>query len=280
MFEFLFKKEIIYFFFISYPLHFFIIIMTQLNKSDYPHLSSPVPSDAPPSYDDVVSSHSNLPNTNIRSGNNNHQYILLSPPLQNVHRFQPRKKSFFSPLEESRNWVAMAYLILWDLPYACFCFGWVIGSFIGGFCSLIFPPVGYVLLLFSVYSWRMLARLEIAILNSISSPSDIALSTHTPLPSITRISPPILFSNMNHHHVIPSGRFEYLFSLLKDRFTIRAVIYFAFTKLLISIIVFTLAITLFALGISFILCLLPFCLRMSRLMVKLEARMARKHLLD
>ncbi|CAG8545586.1 2101_t:CDS:2 [Diversispora eburnea] len=232
--------------------------MTQL---DHPHLSSPVPSDAPPSYDDVISSYSNLPNTNIR--------------------FQPRKKSFFSPLEEGRNWAAMAYLILWDLPYACFCFGWVIGSFIGGFCSLIFPPVGYVILLFSVYSWRMLARLEIAILNSISSPSDIALSTHTPLPSITRVSPQILFSNMNqYHHVIPSGRFEYLFSLLKDRFTIRAVIYFVFTKLLISIIVFTLAITLFALGISFMLCLLPFCLRMSRLLVKLEARMVRKCLLD
>ncbi|CAG8801099.1 22593_t:CDS:2, partial [Racocetra persica] len=115
------------------------------------------------------------------------------------HTFAPKAirrkhygiKLFFAPLQETRNWIALMYLILWNLPYSCFCFGWVIVTFIGSVISLIFPPVGYVLLLFSIYSWRMLGRFEIAVLNSISSSDNLAAITRKPLPSITKVTPPI-----------------------------------------------------------------------------------------
>ncbi|CAG8482413.1 10006_t:CDS:2 [Cetraspora pellucida] len=204
-----------------------------------------IPLSSQPFYNDAIKGQ-------VGSFGSSSSYSTREVPSQHTehrHTFAPRTirrkhhgiKLFFAPLQDTRNWIALIYLILWNLPYSCFCFGWVIGTFIGSIISLIFPPVGYVLLLFSVYSWRMLGRFEIAILNSISSSDNLAAITRKPLPSITKVTPPIyLYSPLSStNYQIPVrpnqiGRFENLFLLFKDGFTVRTVVYFTFTKFVID----------------------------------------------
>ncbi|KAG9303608.1 hypothetical protein G9A89_018504 [Geosiphon pyriformis] len=69
-------------------------------------------------------------------------------------RNQQTSNSFFAAIYDYRNWIALAYLILWDLGFACFCFAWVLGTLLVGLCLLILPPIGMMFLFGAIISWR------------------------------------------------------------------------------------------------------------------------------
>ncbi|CAG8525384.1 13800_t:CDS:10 [Ambispora leptoticha] len=130
--------------------------------------------------------------------------------------------SFLAPVFVARNWLALIYLLLWDLSYACFCFSWVIGTLVTGVVLLIIPPVGYVLLL------GMLARVELSILNSITDRA----TERAYLPSITHR----LTSHTSQNAI------THFFFLLSDEFTLRSILYFTTIKFAVSITFFTMSI--------------------------------------
>ncbi|CAG8490013.1 6701_t:CDS:2 [Ambispora gerdemannii] len=173
--------------------------------------------------------------------------------------------SFIEPVFVARNWLALIYLLLWDLAFACFCFSWVIGTLVTGVVLLIIPPVGYVVLLGAIYSWRMLARVELASLNSISNHA----TERTHIPSTT-------YRLATH---TSQDAITHFFSLLSDEFTLRSILYFTTIKFAMSITFFTISIIAFALGLTFCCCFLPASLLVSRTLVNLEATVARKALL-
>ncbi|CAG8486872.1 16283_t:CDS:2 [Funneliformis mosseae] len=161
------------------------------------------------------------------------------PPQRNINPQEgfDQSQPYLFPLTQGKNWIALIYLILWDFAYSTFCFSWVLSTFIVGIVSLIIPPLGYFLLLLSIYSWRMLGKLELLILNSISparpsnfiNPSTDHLPPRT-TPKITQPREPSPYEKPTPTSFLSGyenscGFFDYLFRLFKDEFTIRCLVF-------------------------------------------------------
>ncbi|KAF9301071.1 hypothetical protein BGZ74_007189 [Mortierella antarctica] len=179
-------------------------------------------------------------------------------------------------------WLAFAYLLLGILPWSVFCFGWTLAWAIAGSVSLIFPPVGYFLMIFAVTSWRALARADLALSRYLVS-DEIAARypciyapvyiprepsppwTHPtlfgrkiPLPEFMRRK---LESRHRHRSRRPKNLWARSVSHLKETVnnahTVKSMFYFMTWKLLLALPVFVVVVVLTCFTAPFMLCLLP-----------------------
>ncbi|CAG8467649.1 5529_t:CDS:2 [Funneliformis caledonium] len=250
-------------------------------------LNSPVPS-APPAeliLDDesyFLALPSPIANPNFRTFPNSNPNSSSSYPITNISPYQQHPQAvtlntkqqqpaptvnestickFLKPLKDKRNWFALIYLLLWDLNFILFSFMWIVFTFCISISMMIIPPIGYILLTWSVLSWRALAHLEFLAFNLVFTSSFS--------PSFAPILPPA------HIPREPGqGYFDYLIQILIDGFTVRCFAYFVFIKPWVSLFATLCTWISFIIGLNFLV--LPIFMPIYRNIMTFELKLGKR----
>lgn len=179
-------------------------------------------------------------------------------------------------------WLAFGYLLLGILPWSVFCFGWTLAWALAGSISLIFPPVGYVMMIFAITSWRALARVDLALSRYLVSdeiaakypciyaPVYIPREPSSPWTHPTVFGrkiplPEFMKRKLESRHRSRSRRpkniwarsVNHLKVTVNNAHTIKSMFYFMTWKLMLALPVFLVVVVLTCFTAPFMLCLLP-----------------------
>ncbi|KAF9437332.1 hypothetical protein BGZ76_001157 [Entomortierella beljakovae] len=204
---------------------------------------------------------------------------------------------------DSRAWIGLAYLIVILFPWALFCFVWTLVTAIISAICMIFPPVGYVVMITSITSWRALARVDLVISRSLvawqfrekhpytQSKIFVRMPNHThPIPDTQTVgstheapgtpeipgnhgdhdSPAIPSSPHSSHRsrIRRSNLWQRLSEHLKlaafNKHTLSTLSYFLIWKFIFALAVFPIIVVFFIIAIPFMVCLLPTLLLVCR----------------
>ncbi|KAG0234311.1 hypothetical protein BGW42_006703 [Actinomortierella wolfii] len=214
-------------------------------------------------------------------------------------------ESCWSSVSEPRPWFALFYHVLFILPWALFCQAWVLCVGITSFMALIFPPLGYLLIIPSVTSWRALARADLE-MSALLVSDDVRhkYGDHRVKHPVYIPMDPVNYSPWNlvvfgHRIPIPSAfstwrqrrsqrrarglwkrSVKHLKDTIKDNHTTRSFFYFLIGKFMIALLIFVVIIFFLSLSIPFMLCLLPSLLKLSTKFANMQYRWALTWLTD
>ncbi|CAG8539231.1 556_t:CDS:2 [Ambispora gerdemannii] len=148
--------------------------------------------------------------------------------------------SYCKLLANKYNWLSLFWLILINFPISIFAIVWIFTTFTVSLILIMIPPLGYISMIGSIWTWRAIASFEL-----------IMIRVFDPKPKIERPSlPPIIIKRQ------PSQSFvgHYL-SLLFDRYTAKLILYYLLKPWVAGFLVL-LSIGLFSLGCACLM--LPF----------------------
>ncbi|KAG0054041.1 hypothetical protein BGZ83_012030 [Gryganskiella cystojenkinii] len=190
---------------------------------------------------------------------------------------------------EGQAWAATAYMILVILPWSLFCFGWTLAWMIVAGVTMIIPPLGYFFIIFSVTSWRALARVDLVMSEAFVSnevrqrypyfTSSVYIEAEPgPAWSAPRLFgrelplPEFIRSRLQDRHARRGRRprnlwhrgVRHLKATVNNRHSIRAMFYFLTWKLMFALPVFIVVVCLFSFSLPFMFCFLPSLLAVSR----------------
>ncbi|KAF9425783.1 hypothetical protein BGZ94_007231 [Podila epigama] len=202
----------------------------------------------------------------------------------NKNNKSKKNRDFCQITNSNQSWSTLLYMLLGILPWSLFCFCWTLIWALAGSAFLIFPPFGYICVIFGVTSWRALARVDLAICRAFVSKAVLekypCSLDHIPIyieaepaapwkhPRIFGYLLPLphfIQSRMERNHRERQRRVKniwargvhHLTTTVKDLHTIRSMIYFVVFKLLLALSMFVVVVTLTCLTAPFTLCLLP-----------------------
>ncbi|KAF9167458.1 hypothetical protein DFQ26_004594 [Actinomortierella ambigua] len=207
--------------------------------------------------------------------------------------------SCWSTVAEPRPWFALLYHIFFILPWAIFCQVWVLCVGITSFVSLIFPPIGYLLIIPSVTSWRALARVDLEMSALLVSDEVRRRYGAHRVKHPVFIAPEPVSSSPWHmnifgvHVSLPTSLHawrqrrtqrrarsmwkrgvKHLKETINDKHTTKSFFYFVVGKFMIALFIFVVIVVFFSLSIPFMLCLLPSLLKLSTTFANMQYRWA------
>ncbi|KAI8602272.1 hypothetical protein EDD21DRAFT_372303 [Dissophora ornata] len=207
-------------------------------------------------------------------------------------------RSCWSVAGEQRAWAALAYMLVVLLPWTLFCFIWTFTFALSAPFTMIFPPLGYLFTIFSVTSWRALARVDLVLASVLVSnkvrqryPLFTAKVFVAPEPASSWKAPRVLghevplpgFAQreLQRRHTSRSRRPKNIWhraakhlKATLNRHSISSMFYFIVWKMMFAIPVFIVVMIMFCLTIPFMVCLLPALLIMSRAFANWQYRWA------
>ncbi|KAF9111896.1 hypothetical protein BGX27_004278 [Mortierella sp. AM989] len=199
---------------------------------------------------------------------------------------------------DGQAWSALGYFIVLLLPWTLFCFAWTLTFMLVSSVLMIIPPLGCLFTVFSVTSWRALARVDLII--SASMVSNSVLERYPYIPAKVFIAPepgsawkpPRFFGyemplpefirqRLRKRQVAKSRRpknlwhrgSKYLKSTM-DRHTFSGMFYFLVWKMMFAIPIFIVVVTLFSVTVPFMVCFLPSMLVVARTFANWQYRWA------
>ncbi|KAG0266919.1 hypothetical protein BG011_000058 [Mortierella polycephala] len=183
--------------------------------------------------------------------------------------------SHWSVVGDGKAWLALSYIVVVLLPWALFCFIWTLVTLIVASVSLIIPPLGYVVSIATVTSWRALARVDLVMSRAMVSRSVrqryphetynvFVTSESMTSPHYRRRRP----KNMWHRGS------KHLKSTVNNKHTVKSMFYFLVWKLFYALPIFIVVIVFAVLTVPFMFCLLPTLLILSRALINWQFRWA------
>ncbi|PKY51205.1 hypothetical protein RhiirA4_546427 [Rhizophagus irregularis] len=91
-------------------------------------------------------------------------------------------------------WAGIFYILIWNPIWTILCFIWVLVTCLLSIITLVFPPLGFIVCIGTVISWRTLARVELLTTTFSSNPKHFhndtvpQITRRMALPLLTRIS--------------------------------------------------------------------------------------------
>jgi hypothetical protein len=89
---------------------------------------------------------------NNNNNNNNTNNNNVGPTGRSVQA--QRFVNLWSEIHKPNAWATIFYFLFWNPLWSTFCFAWVVSTGLIGVCSLAFPPLGYLVCIATVMSWR------------------------------------------------------------------------------------------------------------------------------
>ena len=197
--------------------------------------------------------------------------------------------SCWNVVGEGQAWAATAYMIIVLLPWSLFCFIWTLVFMIVSGVAMIFPPLGYFFVIFSVTSWRALARVDLVmsaalVSNEVRQQSPFfTASVYIPCEPGPAWTPPTFFgrelplpdfirNRLETRHAARGRRpknlwrrgVRHLKVTVHNRHSIRSMFYFLIWKLFLALPVFVVVVVLFSVSLPLMFCFLPSLLAVSR----------------
>ncbi|KAI7817473.1 hypothetical protein BC939DRAFT_465743 [Gamsiella multidivaricata] len=215
-----------------------------------------------------------------------------------INEDDPSNKSCWTIAGDSKAWTSLGYQIVLLLPWTLFCYCWTLCVVIFSLVAMIIPPLGYVCTIFSVTSWRALARVDLALSEALVShemrqrypyiPAKVYIAAEPgpawkaprlfgyelPLPEFVR-------RKLQNRHVSRSRRPKNLWHRSAkhmratwDRHSVASMFYFLVWKMMYAIPIFIVIIVLFSMSIPLMVCFLPSLLVVSRTFANWQYRWA------
>ncbi|KAG9291394.1 hypothetical protein G9A89_003498 [Geosiphon pyriformis] len=173
---------------------------------------------------------------------------------------------FWHSVIDPKAWLSCFYFLFISFPIGVAAFCWILSTFIGAVVSLLFPPVGYFLCIATAWSWRALARLELATA-TMCTLNQPRIESFPPITKISRTP------------IEKQTWFTYATGICFDRFTWMSFVYFIFVKFAICIATFILVTILVCFAFPFMLIFMPIMCVICRKMGEWQFKMAKKILL-
>ncbi|KAF9438079.1 hypothetical protein BGZ76_009860 [Entomortierella beljakovae] len=223
---------------------------------------------------------------------------LLGEETDNSSVEEESDMSSWAVAGDGRAWAALGYFIIFFLPWTLFCFAWTLTFALVSSILLIIPPLGYLFTIFSVTSWRALARADLVLSSCFVSHEVLARYPYIaaeifiapePGPAWT---PPRFFGHelplpefirqrLQRRHTSRGRRPRNLWhrgaNHLKatwDHHTVSSMFYFIFWKMMFAIPAFVVVVAFFSVSFPFMICCLPSVLVMSRSFANMQYRWA------
>ncbi|KAG0310841.1 hypothetical protein BGZ99_010519 [Dissophora globulifera] len=212
-------------------------------------------------------------------------------------------KSCWTVASDGRAWGSLCYMLFGLLPWTLFCFAWTLAFFISSSVLLIIPPLGYLFMIFSVTSWRALARVDLELSAVLVSNTVrqrypfIPAKIYIPCEPGPAWRPPRFFGHelplpnfvnrrLQSRHASRARRpknlwhrgAKHLRASMGDRHSIRSLFYFLVWKMMFALPVAIVVLVMFSVTVPFMVCLLPTLLIMSRAFANWQYRWAVKWL--
>ncbi|KAF9940255.1 hypothetical protein BGZ67_008022 [Mortierella alpina] len=211
----------------------------------------------------------------------------------------PADDSCWAVAGDGRAWMVLCYLIFVLLPWSIFCYAWTFCIMLVALVAMIVPPLGYLITIASVASWRSLARVDLVLSSALVSHEIRLRYPHVTAKVYIAAEPgpawtaPRLFGRelplpefirrrLQSRHTARGRRAKNLWhrgakhfrATVTDRHTIRSLFYFLIWKMMYAIPIFLVVVVYFCLTIPFMICLLPSLLSMSKVFANWQYRWA------
>ncbi|KAF9186183.1 hypothetical protein BGZ51_002192 [Haplosporangium sp. Z 767] len=184
--------------------------------------------------------------------------------------------SHWSIVGDGKAWMAFSYIVLVLLPWALFCFVWTLATLIVASVSLIIPPIGYIVTVMTVTSWRALARVDL-----IMSRAMVSRSVRQRYPHETYsvfVKTPESTTGPRYRRRRPRNMWDrgskHLKATVNNKHTVKSMFYFLVWKLFYALPIFVVVIVFASLTVPFMFCLLPTLLILSRALINWQFRWA------
>ncbi|KAI1311909.1 hypothetical protein EDD11_003271 [Mortierella claussenii] len=215
--------------------------------------------------------------------------------------------SCWSVAGDEQAWAALGYMTILLLPWAVFCYAWTLIWALTAACTMIIPPLGYLFTIFSVTTWRALARADLVVSAALVSnnvrkkypyiPAQIFIAPE-PEPGPPAWTPPRLFGFeiplpvfireklekrhvASHHRRRRSARRRNMWArgskhltATMDRHTYASLVYFLVWKMIFAMMAFLMIWLMFSITLPFTICLLPTLLKVSKTLANWQYRWA------
>ncbi|KAF9572671.1 hypothetical protein EC968_009571 [Mortierella alpina] len=193
--------------------------------------------------------------------------------------------SHWSVVGDGKAWMALVYILVLLLPWALFCFIWTLGTLIVAAVSMIIPPLGYLVVIPVVTSWRALARVDLVVSRAMVARNVRERYRHSTAPVFVMPPEPVSAASWN----TPSARHhrrrrqtknlwhrgaKHLKATINNKHTVKSMFYLMFWKLFYALPIFLVIIVFSALTVPFMICLLPTLLILSRALINWQFRWA------
>ncbi|KAG0213268.1 hypothetical protein BGX28_004841 [Mortierella sp. GBA30] len=200
---------------------------------------------------------------------------------------------------DERVWMALCYMLFLLLPWTFFCYAWTLAVMLLSFFTLIIPPLGYIVTIASVASWRALARVDLVLSAALVSDEILQRYPHIKAKVYIAAEPgpawttPRLFGyelplpefirrKLQSRHAARGRRAKNLWhrgakhfgTTTRDRHTISSMFYFLVWKMMFAIPIFVVVLVYLCLTVPFMICLLPSLLAISRAFANWQYRWA------
>lgn len=182
-------------------------------------------------------------------------------------------------------WWSLCYLLVILMPWTLFCFVWTFCMAMMSTLLMIIPPLGYLWTVFSVTSWRALARVDLVLSRSMVSSEVQQRYPFIPAQICIAPEPGPTYRAFGQSFTLPCGgcciarrsgsrrdrRVKNLWHrsarhmrAILDRHSIRGMFYFTVWKMMFALPVWCIMWLFFGLTIPFMICFLPSLLVVSR----------------
>ncbi|KAF9572861.1 hypothetical protein EC968_009345 [Mortierella alpina] len=211
----------------------------------------------------------------------------------------PADDSSWAVVGDVHAWMVLFYMIFVLLPWSLFCYAWTFSFMLVALVAMVFPPLGYLITIASVASWRAFARVDLVLSGALVSPEIRQRYPHIkarvyiaaePGPAWTAPRffgrelplPEFIRCRLQSRHAARGRRAKNLWhrgakhfrATVTDRHTIRSLFYFLIWKLMYAIPIFFVVVVYFCLTVPFMICLLPSLLSMSKVFANWQYRWA------
>jgi len=181
--------------------------------------------------------------------------------------------------------MALAYILVVLLPWALFCFIWTLATLIVAAFSMIIPPLGYLIVIPVVTSWRALARVDLVVSRALVARHVRERYQHATAPVFVMPPGPVSASSSWNTHSTRHRRrrqtknlwhrgAKHLKATINNKHTVKSMFYLMIWKLFYALPIFLVIIVFSVLTVPFMICLLPTLLILSRALINWQFRWA------
>ncbi|KAG0210756.1 hypothetical protein BGX28_009031 [Mortierella sp. GBA30] len=195
-------------------------------------------------------------------------------------------ESHWGIVGKGKAWIALIFLLIVLLPWAVFCFVWTFSTLIIAAVSMIIPPLGYLIVIPVITSWRALARVDLVVSRALVARN--VREKHPYSTSPVFVMPAEPFSEWNavqgYHQTRRRTRRQarnmwdrgakHLKATVNNKHTVKGMFYLMIWKMFYALPVFIVVVVFAVLTIPFMICLLPTLLILSRVLISWQFRWA------
>ncbi|KAF9927783.1 hypothetical protein BGZ67_007339, partial [Mortierella alpina] len=190
--------------------------------------------------------------------------------------------SHWSVVGDGKAWLGLVYILVVLLPWALFGFIWTLGTLIVAAVSMIIPPLGYLIVIPVVTSWRALARVDLVVSRTLVARNVRERYQHSTAPVFVMPPEPVSASWNNNTHSTRHRRRQtknlwhrgakHLKATINNKHTVKSMFYLMIWKLFYALPIFLVILVFSVLTVPFMICLLPTLLILSRALINWQFR--------